>query len=190
VSSWRELVETWGSTAEERRRAYPCDELLPDPDAAYFRAVTLRAPAAVAFRWLCQLRIAPYSYDWIDNGGRRSPRQLTPGLEELAVGQPVMRIFDLAAFAPGRHLTLRLRRPGLFPPLFVSYLVAPAQPGSCRLIVKLVMRFRPGLRDRIVRALAPSLDWIMMRRQLLNLRRLAERTARQDSSPAPAPAAH
>jgi hypothetical protein len=176
VPSWRDVVETWGTTAEERQRSYPCDELLRDPSAAYFRAVTVHATPAVAFRWLCQLRIAPYSYDWIDNSGRQSPRVLTPGLEDLAIGQPVMRIFDLAAFDPGRHLTLRLRRPGLFPPMFVSYLVAPTLPGSCRLIVKLVMRFRPGFRDRIVQALAPSLDWIMMRRQLLNLRMLAEGT--------------
>jgi hypothetical protein len=180
VSSWRDVVETWGSTAAERQGVYPCDELLLDPDAAYFRAVHVRAPAGVAFRWLCQLRVAPYSYDWIDNSGRRSPRHLTPGLEELAVGQPVMRIFDLVAFDPGRHLTLRLRRPGLFPPMFITYRVAPTSPRSCRLVVKLVMRFRPGLRDRIVRALAPSLDWIMMRRQLLNLARLAERTANED----------
>jgi hypothetical protein len=176
VASWREVVENWGTTAEERQVRYPCDELLEDHNAAFFRAVTVRATPAVAFRWLCQLRIAPYSYDWIDNSGRQSPRHLTPGLEDLAVGQPVMRIFDLAAFDSGRHLTLRLRRPGLFPPLFVSYLVTALSPGSCRLIVKLVMRFRPGFRDRIVHALLPSLDWIMMRRQLLNLRMLAERT--------------
>jgi len=176
---WREVVRTWGTTPEERRQAYPCDQLLKDHDTAYFRGVTVAAPSDVAFRWLCQLRVAPYSYDWIDNAGRRSPRELTPGLEELAVGQPVMRIFDLAAFDPGRHLTLRLRHPGLFPPLFVSYVVIPASPRSCRIVAKLVLRFRPGLRDRIVEALAPTLDWIMMRRQLLNLARLAERSSRE-----------
>jgi hypothetical protein len=186
VIRWKELVENWGTTPEERQHAYPCDALLHDHDSAYFRGVTVAAPPEVAFRWLCQLRVAPYSYDWIDNGGRRSPRQLTPGLEELAVGQPVMRIFDLADFDPGRHLTLRLRRPGLFPPMFVSYVVIPSPAQRCRLVVKLVLRFRPGLRDRIVQALAPTLDWIMMRRQLLNLARLAERSARGGSAgPAP-----
>ena len=174
--SWRELVRTWGSTAAERAVAFPCDAVIPDHDDAYHRAVTVRAAPTVVFRWLCQLRVAPYSYDWIDNLGRRSPRRLTPGLEELAVGQPVMRIFDLASFEPGRHLTLRLRRPGLFPPLAVSYVVVPTRAGECRLVVKLVLRFRAGRRDRIVRALAPWLDWIMMRRQLLNLGGLAEHT--------------
>ena len=65
----------------------------------------MRAPAEVVYRWLCQLRVAPYSYDWIDNRGRRSPRELTPGLEQLAEGQTVM-IFRLVSFAWGRHLTL------------------------------------------------------------------------------------
>jgi hypothetical protein len=182
MTRWKDLVESWGTTAEERQQAYPCDPLLPDHDAAYYRGVTVAAPSNVAFRWLCQLRVAPYSYDWIDNGGRRSPVLLTPGLEELAVGQPVMRIFDLAAFDPGRHLTLRLRRSGLFPPMLVSYVVIPGSARSCRIVVKLVLRFRPGLRDRIVRALAPTLDWIIMRRQLLNPARLAEKSTRGDSA--------
>ena len=65
---------TWGSTPEERARGYACDVCVAGPDHALFRAVDVDAPAAVVFRWLCQLRVAPYSYDWIDNGGRESPR--------------------------------------------------------------------------------------------------------------------
>ena len=69
---------TWGTTAAERTRPFPCDRWLPGADDALFRAVDVDAPARVVFRWLCQLRVAPYSYDWIDNFGRTSPRRLTP----------------------------------------------------------------------------------------------------------------
>src|SRR3989442_14397603 len=80
----------WGSTAAERAQPFPCAGLVPEPAAALFRAVDVAAPARVLFPWLCQLRVAPYSYDWIDNLGRQSPRRLTPGLERLALGQRVM----------------------------------------------------------------------------------------------------
>jgi hypothetical protein len=182
---WHEIVRVWGTTVEERAAPFPCDELLPDHSETYFRGVTVRADAPVVFRWLCQLRVAPYSYDWIDNLGRRSPRRLTPGLERLSVGQPFMRIFDLATFEPGRHLTLRLREPGLLPPLAVSYVVVASPAQGCRLLVKLVLRLRPGIRDRLLAILAPWLDWIMMRRQLLNLKELSESTARAASSSRP-----
>jgi hypothetical protein len=147
---------------------------LADRNDAYFRGVTVGADAPVVFRWLCQLRVAPYSYDWIDNFGRQSPRRLTPGLEELMIGQPVMRIFDLVSFERDHHLTLRLRTPGLFPPLAVSYVVVGVRPRQCRLLVKLVVENRPGLAGRVAGVLLPSGDWIMMRRQLLNLKQLAE----------------
>jgi hypothetical protein len=129
------------------------------------------------FRWLCQLRVAPYSYDWLDNLGRRSPRELTPDLENLELGQRFMTIFDLVDFERNVHITLRLRRPGLLPPLAVSYLVHPRADMGCRLIVKLVVQFHPGLRDRLIRRPVPWLDWVMMRRQLLTLKALAEGAA-------------
>jgi hypothetical protein len=176
VSRLRDLGWQWGSTPDERKRWFPCDDVLRDHDRhdAMFRALDVEAPAPRVFRWLCQLKVAPYSYDWLDNGGRKSPRALTPGAEALAPGQRVMGIFELASFEPGVHLTLRLRKPGVFPPLAVSYVVVPIDTQRCRLVVKLVVRGRPGLWDRIGRLAFPWLDLVMMRKQLLTLKELAE----------------
>ncbi len=57
----------------------------------------------MVFRWLCLLEVAPYSYDWIDNLGRRSPRTLTPGTEDLEVGQEFL-VSRLLEFEPDRHI--------------------------------------------------------------------------------------
>jgi hypothetical protein len=171
---WSEMVCTWGTSAEERERRFPCDGVLPDANEAYYRGVTVSADPPTVFSWLCQLRVAPYSYDWIDNFGRTSPRELTPDLENLELAQRFMSIFDLVEFERNVHITLRLRSPGLFPLLAVSYCIDPESDSSCRLLVKRVVQFRPGLRSRLSRRLGPSLDWVMMRRQLLNLKALAE----------------
>ena len=98
-------VDNWGATAAERAARYGCDDVVPDPDRVLFRAVDVAAPAPVVFRWLCQVKVAPYSYDWIDNLGRRSPRILTPGADELEVGQRFL-IFTLASFEQDRSITL------------------------------------------------------------------------------------
>lgn len=174
------VPEVWGATAEEVTASYPCDDHLPAPDAVWFRAVTVDADAATTFRWLCQLKVAPYSYDLLDNFGRRSPRALTPGVERLERGQRVMTIFELVDFAAGDHLTLALREPRwerACGELVLSYTVRPHGPGCCRLVVKLPSR---SPRGRLGPARTKALAWgdlAMMRRQLLTLKELAEGTA-------------
>lgn len=169
---------TWGTTTKERQLVFPCDRIISNPDDSLFRGLTINAPQEIVFRWLCQMRIAPYSYDWIDNGGRKSPRELTPGTENLAVGQDVMRIFDLIDFERGRQLTLRVkpnsRAARSFGDIAVSYLIVPSGTDSCRLLVKLIARYAPGLRGRFMAGLLPWGDLVMMRRQLLNFKELAE----------------
>jgi hypothetical protein len=167
---------TWGSTAREREMPLPCDAHLRAPDAVLHRAISVDAPPERVFRWLCQLRAAPYSYDLIDNWGRRSPQELTPGLDDLAVGQRVMTLFDLVDFERDRHITLVLRRGGwALGGAAVTYAVVPAGPDRCRLVVRIASR-RGGGAKPLARVL-PWLDLFMMRRQLLNLKRLSERPA-------------
>ncbi len=181
------VSRTWGTTPEERRLVFPCDRSVERPKAAVYRGVTVRARPEAVFRWLCQLRVAPYSYDWIDNLGRRSPRSLTPGLDRLAVGQRVMTIFELVDFEPNRHLTIRLipgsRATRLYGDITASYLIMPQGPGRCRLLAKLSIAYPRGWIGRLGRALLPWGDLIMMRRQLLNLKALAERMPSGDQGP-------
>jgi hypothetical protein len=189
------LSHTWGTTSAERLLAFPSDTLISNPDDALFRGVTISAPPQIVFLWLCQMRLAPYSYDLIDNGGRPSPPELTPGLDNLAVGQDVMRIFTLVDFERNRQLTLRLKPRSsatkVFGDIAVSYVICPIvknagepnigfgeEADSCRLLVKLVVKCPNGIKGSLMRTLLPWGDLIMMRRQLLNLKQLAEQTAR------------
>jgi hypothetical protein len=171
------VAYTWGSTRAERDAPFPCDRTLANADESLFRAVSVRAPARRVFRWLCQLKVAPYSYDWIDNFGRRSPSKLTPGAEVLEVGQSVMTFFEITDFETDRHLTLRTStsRPGmLFDELAASYVVLPQGESESRLIVKLLARYPRGPIGWCLRRFLPWADLVMMRKQLLTLKALAE----------------
>ena len=144
----------WGATAAERALDLPCDRLL-EGGWAVDRAVDVDAPPAAVFRWLCQLRVAPYSYDWIDNLGRTSPRRLIPGLEDLRAGRRFMTIFRLESFVPDEHLTIRSRN------VAVTYRTPPG-------------RLHMRARWRLYGPLLAPLDLVMSRKQLLTLKGLAE----------------
>jgi hypothetical protein len=179
----------WGSTASERQLEYACDRYVREPDDALYRAVSVRAPAPLLFRWLCQLRAAPYSYDWIDNLGRQSPRSLTPGLDRLETGQRIMTVFEVVEFEPDRHLTGRLDRPRkLFGDLAVTYLIVPQDETRCRLVVKVAVAYRRTPVGVATRLLLPPGDLVMMRKQLLTLKALAERDAVAALERVPSPA--
>ena len=169
------IATAWGVTGSEQRRSYPCDDLVPAPARRLFRGVDVAAPPDVVFRWVCQFRVAPYSYDWIDNGGRRSPRVPVPWTWDLEVGQTFSGIFTLVSFAPGDHLTVRMNPSGarLFGDVAVTYAVLPAGPARTRLVA--VLR-SPEPTTRLGAVGAWLLAWgdlVMMRKQLLTFARLA-----------------
>lgn len=169
----------WGATVEEWGRTYHCDELAPPSSDRAIRAVSVAASCESTFAWLGNLRLAPYSYDLVDNFGRRSPRHLDSSLPPLAPGQRVMTIFEAVRVRPSEELTVRVLGAGsrLFGDVIVTYAVRPAPTGS-RLVA--VLRFGqpsgpvPGLR----RALLGWGDLVMMRKQLLTLAERAVETGR------------
>jgi len=176
------IARDWGTTAAERALVFPGDQGDDAGADRLWRGVDVAAPSSMVFRWLCQLRVAPYSYDWIDNGGRRSPGTLDPALERLERGQRFMQIFQLEDFEPGVQVTLvtpaESRGARLFGVVRVTYWARAEAADRTRLLVKLRVVPAPGAWGRAMRAFLPWGDLVMMRRQLLNLKRLAEATAR------------
>lgn len=93
---WR----SWGVVPEELARPLPGDELVPDPGAVETRGISIAATPAEIWPWLLQMgygRAGWYSYDWIDNDGRRSIDRIDPALQVLSVGD---RIEMLPGFGP------------------------------------------------------------------------------------------
>ncbi len=170
------VIDTWGSSAGEQARTYPCDQLLERADETLFRAVTVGAPSTLVYEWLCQLQAGPFGDDWIDLRGRRGPRQLDPALTELEAGQQFAGIFRLMAVEPERSITL-FSHTAFFGGVAITYDADPLDEGSCRLVAKIVLASAPGIWGRLLSLALPAGDLFMMRKQLLTLKTLAERDA-------------
>jgi hypothetical protein len=162
------IADRWGVTDSEVLRSYPCDAFVPSPTFQAWRGVSVAASAEGVWPWVGQVRLAPYSYDWIDNRGRRSPRELA-GLPEPHAGERFTTVGGrelgrIVSVETGKQLT------GTIMGAFMSYVLVPQDHDSTRLLLKVVTRT-----SRLA-ALGLSVgDLIMARRQLLNLKELAER---------------
>ena len=68
-------------------------------------------------------------------------------------------------------------RSALFGDIAATYVVVPRDEATSRLVVKLLVRHPPPPLGWITRALLPWGDLVMMRKQLLSLKSLAEKQA-------------
>lgn len=176
-------AETWNTTAQEAAASYPCDALLAEPFDRLTRAIDVHAPPEAVWPWLRQLREAPYSYDWIDNWGRRSPRELNPDLGEIEPGHQILSIFEVLSVVPGREFTAEVRREGprkVFGRVATTYAVVP-HGQTARIVVRIVVS-SGTLARRIANTGLGVGDLVMMRKQLKTLADLAERDARVSRS--------
>jgi hypothetical protein len=89
----------WGATPEELVRLMPGDEIVHRPIFNATRAVTINARPEDIWPWIVQIgfwRAGWYTYDLLDNPGRRSADRIVPELQHMEVG-------DLVPMGPGKN---------------------------------------------------------------------------------------
>jgi hypothetical protein len=101
----RPWLDRWGSTANERARLLPGDELVPDAEQQT-HAITIDAPAAAVWPWLPQMgqgRGGFYSHDRLERlvgADIRNADEIHPEWQDLAVGDLVRTYRPVPRFEP------------------------------------------------------------------------------------------
>lgn len=195
----RPRIVRWGATDDEVHSAFPGRDLIPNGKRSSTMAVTIDAPPADVWPWLLQMgyrRAGWYSWDWLDNFGRRSSEVLHPEWQSIKTGDilagpgatDLERAWEVAALEPERLLSLRASvdfrgrrfdsrgpRPSSYSDSTWSFLLKELPGGKTRLVVSGYWETQPRWLLPIFNATALEwTHWIMQARQFANLKRLAE----------------
>jgi hypothetical protein len=197
----------WGATREETAKEWPGDALTPEARAVSTRAVTIEASASVVWRWLLQIgqdRAGFYSYTWLENLARADMpevRTIVPEFQHRVLGDSVWLArpdryggrarLVVAHLVEGRALVLvapsdadAAITEGRAPHGTWGFLLEPIDARRTRLIA----RSRTGrLGSRWTLAahlgLLEPAHFVMERRMLLTVKRLAEASAPEQAVP-------
>jgi hypothetical protein len=149
-----------------------CRELL--------RCIEIRANASDIFVWLKQLRIAPYSYDFLDNRFRKSPDYIIENLPPLKVNTHYLLAFHIYEFEENSFIVCRFCEP-INPPvnlymkgLFFEYRIVE-QGTKTKLWCKIKGYINPDISSKGFFYFFSVINKIMMARQLKNIKKLSER---------------
>ncbi len=196
----RRKLTRWGATDDELNSDYPGVDVVPNGVRAATMAVTIDAPPSEVWPWLLQMgydRAGWYSWDRLDNGGRRSATELHPEWQHLAVGGYMkawspdgpVDAWRVAVLEPRRFLGLQglsdlrgrvldpaLRRPGAYTEGLWGFRLDELPGDRTRLVVSGYQALRPRWLERIFNYwIYPLLHWPMQIRQFANLKRNVER---------------
>lgn len=143
------------------------------------RCIEIQANASDIFVWLKQLRIAPYSYDFIDNRGRKSPDFIVENLPPLKVNTHYLLAFHIFEFEENSFIVCRFCEPINQPVnlymkgLFFEYRIAE-QGSKTQLWCKIKGCFNTDASSKGFFFIFSVANKIMMARQLKNIKKLSE----------------
>jgi hypothetical protein len=175
------------ASQEERARALPGDERIPQPIDTLTHGVTIRRAPRDVWPWLIQMgagsRGGWYSYDCLDNGRQPSAAGIVPELQHPAVGTIFPALpgrtdgFSVLAIEPERVLTLGWMAPDGTLEVTWTFVLDQVAPGVTRLLTR--VRGGPGYRFHglplpLTRLAVRAVHLMMQRKQLLGITRRAE----------------
>ena len=173
----------WGATDEEVREPFPGADLIPGGSRAPTMAITIDAPPAQVWPWLVQMgydRAGFYSWDLLDNLGRKSADRIHPEWQSLSLGDHInamgLDAWEVAIVEPQRFLGLR-PSPRYGANALWGFLLKELPNGRTRLIVSGYGAMQPRwLQPLVDFAMYEWTHWVMQSRQLTQLKKLAEAT--------------
>jgi len=174
----------WGATDAEIKRSMPGDEIVGKPSFNATRAVTIHAPAQNIYPWIVQMgvtRAGWYSYDLLDNLGRRSAESILPEHQNIQVG-------DLIPLSPDGKQGMRVKyfRKNKWMLWWdekgdTSWVweIHPEGEGSARLITRVRVKYRFFSPAILFNLLIEFFDILMMRKSMLGIKKRAENSLKR-----------
>jgi hypothetical protein len=176
---WRPRQLRWGATNEEIRCIMPGDEIVGLPSFNATRAVTIQASPSEIYPWIVQMglnRAGWYSYDLLDNLGRKSEEEVLPIFQNVQVG-------TLIPMSPNNNLGLWVKgfktdgwmlwwdKKGNATWVWGIY---PKGRCDCRLVSRKRIKYQWVGRGIFFNILIEFFDILMMRKCMLGIKRRAE----------------
>lgn len=188
----------WGATQAELQQALPGDELVPNPQLGYTRAITIHAPVKKTWPWLAQLgqgRGGFYSYDGLENligCNIHSVEQINPEWQDpqpgglIRMGPAGYPSFAIVSIDPPHALVLVSADPQTGQPVTWAdqkdkgysiatwqFALQPGDAGATRLLVRQRLSYSSDL--SLPWRLTEPVSFVMERQMLLGIRQRAER---------------
>ena len=178
------IFQFWGSTNEEIHGSVVGDNLCLDATLIATRSITINAVPQDVFPWIRQMgfgRAGWYSYDWIDNLGRKSATRVHDEWQSVQSGDKVPSgpiSFTAAIVDAPRHFVLEIKSPAKKSPgkkspkmHFTLAYELRDDPQGTRLVTRMRSRVNLPLGSLFEKLILGPGDGIMLRRQLLNIKK-------------------
>lgn len=149
------------------------------------RCIEIRAAAPDIYVWLKQFRVAPYSFDFLDHRGRKSPGYIIENLPPLKIKGHFLLAFHIFGFEENTFIAGRFCVP-INPPvnrymkeMFIEYRIQEYG-ANTRLWCKVKGWYNHDIASKGFFTIFSVINKIMTTRQLDRIRKLAEMLAAGD----------
>jgi hypothetical protein len=175
------IFQYWGATSEEIQSSVIGDDLCADATLIATRSITIKALPQDVFPWIRQMgfgRAGWYSYDWLDNLGRKSATRVHEEWQSVESGDTVPSgpiSFTAAIVEAPRLFVLEIKSLGKKAPKLHFTLAYELRddPQGTRLVTRMRSHIKLPFGFLFEKLILGPGDGIMLRRQLLTINKHA-----------------